>query len=125
MPPQTAPPLAVCSYCHQPLLPTYYFCPNCGNKVMSAPLSTSPATQAWIYAFSAVLPLICYIMISKWPGMTYYRSKDEKAKQIGTIAIGILILSTLITIYFAYVWTQDAIQSSVASINSDFSANGD
>ena len=114
----------VCPYCHQPVLPTYYFCPNCGTKLTSAPLSTTPATQAWIYAFSAILPMILFIYVTKWPGITYYKSGDPKTKQIGTIAIAILAASTLLTIWLAYVWTTEAIQSSVNSINADMSAQG-
>ena len=63
-------------------------------------------------------------MVSKWPGITYYKSADPKAKQIGTIAIIILAASTFITIWLAYVWTTDTIQSSISSINADFSATG-
>lgn len=66
--------------------------------------------------------MILFIMVSKWPGITYYKSSDPKAKSIGTIAIIILTASTLITIWLAYVWTTEAIQSSVNSINADMSA---
>ncbi len=65
--------------------------------------------------------MMCFIMVSKWPGITYYKSSDEKAKSIGSVAILILAASTVITIYFAYIWTMDAIQSSVNSINADMS----
>jgi hypothetical protein len=82
------------------------------------------ATQAWVYAFSAILPVMCFIMVSKWPGIKYYKSSDPKAKNIGSVAILILAVSTIITLYLAYVWTENAIQSSVASVNADFSASG-
>jgi hypothetical protein len=121
MEPQSAAPL-VCPYCHQSVLPAYYFCPNCGTKLNLAPLSTSIGTQAWIYAFSAILPMILFIYVTKWPAITYYKSSDQKAKSIGTIAIAILAASTLITIWLGYVWTMEAIQSSVNSINADMSA---
>jgi hypothetical protein len=112
----------VCSYCHQPVLSSYYFCPNCGTKLNLAPLSTSVESQALLYLFSAILPLICFIFVTRWQGLRYYRSRDEKTKLIGTIAIVILILSTVITIWLAYAWTQSAIQSSINSINADFGA---
>jgi EamA domain-containing membrane protein RarD len=112
----------VCPYCHQPVLSSYYFCPNCGTKLTLAPLSTTPETQAWIYAFSAILPMILFIMVSKWPGIKYYKSEDKKTKQIGTIAIIILTASTIIMLWLGYVWTMEAIQSSVNSINADMSA---
>ena len=116
------PSVNVCSVCHQPILPQYYFCPNCGAKLNIAPLSTTPQTQAWIYAFSIILPMICFIFITKWPGVKYYKSKDPKTKQIGEIAWVLLILSTLVVIYLAYALTQKMIQSSIDSINADMSA---
>ena len=115
------PEALVCPYCHQPILPTYYFCPNCGTKINAAPLSTSAASQIGIYAFSIILPMICFLFVTRWPGLKYFRSKDPQTKQIGLNAIVILALSTVFTIWLAYTWTQDAIQASVASINQDFS----
>jgi hypothetical protein len=111
----------ICSVCHQSLLPTNYFCPNCGAKVDGAPLSTSLGAQVWIYAFSIILPMMCFLFITKWPGVKYYKSLDPKTKQIGQIAWILLILSTCVTIYLAYTLTQSMIQSSLNSINADFS----
>ncbi|MES2223823.1 MAG: hypothetical protein V4469_02730 [Patescibacteria group bacterium] len=108
-----------CSFCHQSLLPSYYFCPNCGNKVNTPPLSTSIPTQIGIYAFSIILPLICFIFVTRWPGMQYLKSKDEKAKKIGITAWILIVLSTIVTIWLAYVWTLDTIQSVTQSINTD------
>jgi hypothetical protein len=112
---------AVCSFCHQPTKPEWYFCPNCGTKLNAAPLSTSVATQLGIYAFSIILPMICFIFVTKWQGIKYFKSKDPKTKLIGEIAWALIIVSTLLTIWLAYVWTQEAIQSSVNSINADMS----
>ena len=114
----------ICPVCHQPTLPQYYFCPNCGTKLNSAPLSTTITTQVWIYVFSIILPMICFIFVNKWPGIKYYKSKDPKAKQIGQIAWVLIILSTIITIWLAVIFTQMAIKSSVNSINSDLSEYG-
>src|SRR5271168_2871335 len=97
----------VCPSCHQPVLPTYYFCPNCGTQLNKPPLSTSVSTQIGIYAFSIILPVICFIMVTKWPGMKYIKSEDPKAQQIGIAAWTLLIISTLITIWYGVVWTQD------------------
>ena len=113
----------VCQYCHQPIESSFYYCPNCGNKLNVAPLSTSAGTQAWIYAFSIILPMLCFIFVTKWPGLKYYRSKDPATRSIGLNAIVLLALSTILTVWLAYVWTQDAIQSSVNSINADLSSD--
>lgn len=115
--PQFTPQL--CSVCHQPLLSSYYFCPNCGTKVNTPPLSTTLATQIGIYTFSIILPMIGFILVTKWPGVKYFKSKDKKIKKIGIIAWALLILSTIITIWLAYIWTLDTIQSLTQSINTD------
>jgi hypothetical protein len=120
-PTPTSAPL-VCSYCHQPIQPTFYYCPNCGTKLTVAPLSTTPLTQTWIYAFSIVLPFICFLAIGKWPGLKYYRSEDPKTKSIGMTAWILMLLSTVVMCWLAYVWTMDAIQSTMNSINTDLSA---
>jgi len=106
----------LCPQCHQPVTPTDYFCPNCGKKLNDPPLSTSIGTQAWIYIFSAVLPIICYLAISYWPAIKYFRSDDPQAKQIGMIAIAILTISSIITFWLGIVWIQQTIQSSVNSV---------
>ncbi|MDR3519524.1 MAG: zinc ribbon domain-containing protein [Candidatus Pacebacteria bacterium] len=111
----------VCSVCHQPILPQYYFCPNCGAKINTAPLSTTPQTQAWIYLFSIILPLIAFLFITRWPGVKYYKSKDPKTHRIGQIAWALIIISSLVTIGLAWYWTQQMIQSQIQSINTDFS----
>jgi riboflavin transporter FmnP len=85
-----------------------------------APLSTTPGTQAWIYAFSIILPMICFIFVTKWPGMKYIKSQDPKTKRIGQIAWVLIVLSTVITIWLVYNWTQQLIQSQINSINADF-----
>jgi zinc ribbon protein len=112
----------MCPYCHQPVLPSYYFCPNCGTKLNEAPLSISPMTQAWIYAFSVMLPAICYLFITRWPGWKYYKSQDRKTKVIGCNAIVLLVFSSVFTFWLAYVLIDNAIQSSLDSINQELNA---
>ena len=111
----------VCPTCHQPTLPSYYFCPNCGTKLNLAPLSTTVGTQIWIYAFSIILPMLCFLFVTKWPGVKYFKSNDPKAKQIGQVAWALLIISTIVTVWLAVVWTQNYINSTVAGINADMS----
>lgn len=112
--------LASCPVCHQPILPQYYFCPNCGTKLSATALSTTVATQLGIYIFSIILPFIAFIFVTKWPGIKYFKSKDPTEHRIGVIAWILIILSTILTIWMAYVWTQQMIQSSISSINTDF-----
>lgn len=114
----------VCPVCHLPVQPEFYFCPNCGKELREKPLSTSVATQAWIYAFSIVMPMIAFLGISHWPGVRYLRSDDEAAKQIGIIASVLMAISTIVTFWLAIVWIQSYVQSSVNSINGDFGSLG-
>ena len=116
-----SPTPAVCSFCHQPVWPEWYFCPNCGTKIAQAPLSTSVSTQVGIYAFSIILPFICFLFVTRWPGLKYFKSKDPKAKQIGEIAWMLIVLSTIAMVWLVYVWTQSYIQSTLNGINADFS----
>jgi hypothetical protein len=109
---------ATCPVCNQPVLLQYHFCPNCGTKLSAVPLSTSFDSQFQLYFFSIILPMICFLFITRWKGWKYFKSPDEKTQTIGLIACGLLIVSTIFTIYVATVWTRDVINSSTASINS-------
>ena len=110
-----------CPICHQGVLSAYYFCPNCGTKLTSAPLPTSSGAQLKLYAFSIVLPLICFLFITRWRGIQYLRSKDEQTRSIGYIACFLMLASTVILIWLTVVWTQNVVQQSVSSINADMS----
>ena len=118
----------ICPYCHQSVLPTYYFCPNCGTKLGTENLPTSTQAEVLLFAHSIILPSLLFLTISKWKGLKYYRSEDPKKKEIGTAAILILVSSTLITYWFSYVLVQRAVQSfteqQLSAINADFSATG-
>ncbi len=119
MEPSSQPALTLCPVCHQTLLPSYYYCPNCGTKVNAKPLSTSLWAQAGLYLFSIILPMIGFIFVTKWQGSRYFNSLDPKLKRIGLIAWILLLISTIVTIYLAYVWTLETINSVTASINTD------
>jgi hypothetical protein len=108
-----------CEMCHQPILPTYYFCPNCGAKLISAPLSTSVSTQIGIYFFSVILPMIAFLFITRWPGLKYVKSSDKKARWIGIIAWIVLIASTAIVYWLAYVKLQEFSKALNDALNVD------
>lgn len=112
--------MLTCPVCHQPVLTTYYFCPNCGNRLTSAPLSTSTGTQAWIYLQALILPMFLFLFIAKWPAWRYYKSHDPKIRAIGTNAFIILFVSTIATVWLTYISTQAMIQSVNSSISADF-----
>lgn len=108
----TASPM-LCPQCHQPVSPDAYFCPNCGKSLKEKPLSVSVGTQAWIYIFSLILPIIAFIAISRWPGIKYMKSEDPTAKQVGIVALVLLLASSAITFWLGAVWLQNTLQSSL------------
>lgn len=83
-----------CSVCHQPIVETYYFCPNCGKKIHEPPPSTTFAKQLSIYAVSILLP-----PLGLWPGIRYLRQPDQKTRMIGWAAIILTALSTILTVW--------------------------
>ena len=106
-----------CPQCHFPVKPEYYFCPNCGKNLRVPPLGTSLLDQLLLYAFSLVLPWIAYLAITKWQGIKYLRSSDAQTRQIGMIALGLLVLSSVIAFWLTYVWIQGYVQSSLNDVN--------
>jgi hypothetical protein len=109
----------ICSMCHQPILPTYYFCPNCGNNLASPPLPTTVFAQTKLYLHSVVLPSICFITIGRWKGIQYVQASDQKTKTIGLIACVLIALSTLFTFWLVVSTTQKIVNTSIQSINTE------
>jgi hypothetical protein len=108
----------ICPQCHFPVKPEYYFCPNCGKNLRVPPLGTGLLDQLLLYAFSIILPWIAYLAITKWQGIKYLRSADGRAKQIGLIALILLIASSVVAFWLTYVWLQGYVQSSLNDVNS-------
>lgn len=88
------PELSICTTCHQPILPAYYFCPNCGANLKEKPTPVSLALQIGIYAVSIFLPPLGF-----WPGYKYFIKKYPPARRVGIIALVLTILSTILTIW--------------------------
>jgi DNA-directed RNA polymerase subunit RPC12/RpoP len=118
--------IGVCSTCHQPILPQYYFCPNCGTKVngKEVPLETNTTAQVKIYALSIIQPMVLFLFYTKWHGIKYFKSDDPKAHKIGQIAWALMIISTVVTVWLScisYVAMTKAIESSLnSSMTTDF-----
>jgi predicted amidophosphoribosyltransferase len=86
--------VAVCPVCHQSILATYYFCPNCGNNLKETPTAISPLVQAGLYALAIFLP-----PLGLWPGIKYVMKKNQQAKIVGAITIVLTLISTILTIW--------------------------
>jgi hypothetical protein len=106
----------ICPQCHLPVLPEYYFCPNCGAKLNVPPLSTSAGSQILLYLFSAVLPWIAYLAITKWDGIKYLRSKDSQSRTIGWIALSILVASSIIALWLTVSWIDQSVNSAMTDV---------
>ncbi len=98
----------LCPKCGYQILPTYNFCPNCGNKFKNPPLSTSLGKQVYLYLISILLP-----PIGLFPGIKYLLDKNPTAKIIGIILITLTLLSTIITVKV----TMDFVNSQIAGTN--------
>lgn len=81
-----------CPFCKQIVADTDYNCPHCGRKIRAKPLSTTLMHQLGIYLLSVFLP-----PLGLWPGFKYLRQSDRKHKAIGLAAIGLTIVSILIS----------------------------
>ncbi len=88
-------PVSICKYCHAPVTPEEYFCPNCGKKLRDKPPLTTASEQAKVYIISLVFWPFGAVYIWR-----YLRQEDPKSKMIGwvvlaiTVAIGILVAWT-------------------------------
>lgn len=108
----------ICSVCHIPLLPTYYFCPNCGKQIHEPPLPTGFGAQLSLYLFSILLPLIAFLFVTRWKGFKYLSQESKQAKIIGLIATTLLFGTTFFSFWYAYHFTQQLIQSTMSDVNS-------
>jgi Double zinc ribbon len=115
-PASTTPPATMlCPQCHQPVTPTEYFCPNCGKKLNEPGLSTSITAQILLYGFSIGLPIIAFLAITKWQAIDYVKSPDPKAQQMGWIAIALLVISTFVTGWYAWIGIKNFLQSATST----------
>lgn len=81
------------------------------------PLSITIGSQILLYLFSAVLPWIAYLAITKWEGIKYIRSSDPQTRAVGWIALGILVVSSVIAFWLAAVWFNQTINSVTSGFN--------
>ena len=117
VPADAAVAVLICPRCHFVVKPEYYFCPNCGAKLTEPPIGVGLVDQLLLYAFSIILPWIAYLAITKWKGIKYLRAPSAQAKQIGLIALVLLVVSSIIMFWLTTMWVQGYIQQSLNSVN--------
>jgi len=83
-----------CKFCGQTVFTNYYFCPYCGKKLIEPPITA--IKEIGVYLLSAFLP-----PLGLWPGVKYLLQKNSRAKRVGTVAIVITIISTIITLWLS------------------------
>jgi hypothetical protein len=88
-----------CPSCNLPVLESFNFCPNCGEKLKDSSASVTISRQISIYALSILVP-----PLGLWPGIHYVRQKNEKAKLVGVVAIVLTILSTVVSIWLTIIY---------------------
>jgi len=84
----------VCKFCGQAVLSNYYFCPYCGKKLIEPPLTT--IKEIGVYLLSVFLP-----PLGLWPGIKYILQKNARSKRVGSIAIILTIISTIVTLWLS------------------------
>jgi len=82
-----------CRACHAPVLPSAYFCSQCGKKLKEPPLSTSAAKQILVYFVSFFLTPFGLGYAFK-----YLKQPGLKARIIGVVAILLTILAIVLMI---------------------------
>lgn len=103
---------ALCPFCSSPISPTDYFCPTCGKNVREKPISTSLITQIGLYAVSALLPPL----FLGWT-IKYLKSSNPKAKQIGFISLGVMIISIILALWFSFAFMKNLSQEASSQLN--------
>ena len=99
----------LCPQCHQPVLATEYFCPNCGKDLKEKPPGTKWWNQLYIYSLSFFLP-----PLGLWPAWKYIRSKDGTAQRVGWIAVALTVIAIVVSIFLF----QDFVNSFSQYVNS-------
>jgi uncharacterized membrane protein YqaE (UPF0057 family) len=84
----------LCPICKFGIIEGYVFCPHCGYKLKDAVFEISLSKQIGIYLLSFFLP-----PLGLFPGISYLRNPDQKAKHVGLIAVFLTILASILTIW--------------------------
>lgn len=92
----------LCPVCHRVVVPTDYFCPNCGKAIRQAPPSVTSTAQALLYLGSVFLP-----PMGLWWGYKYFRQPDRKSKIIGVVSAVLTIISLIVTTKLAVDFMSD------------------
>lgn len=82
-----------CPFCHSPIQPDWFFCPQCGKVLQEKPIHISVGKQILMY-------LVCFFLAPfglVW-GIKYIRNKDRKVKLVGLVCIILTVVAIGVTI---------------------------
>jgi len=102
----------ICKFCGQAVFTNYYFCPYCGKKLIEPPITA--LKEIGVYLLSVFLP-----PLGLWPGIKYLFQKNQKAKWVGSIAIALTIISTVITLWISVAAFSSISKSVSSQLNQD------
>jgi hypothetical protein len=90
-----------CPYCKNQIDEAVFYCPVCGKKIKSPPVSTAFWPVAGLYTLSLLLPPFGI-------GLTirYLKSPDPKAKKIGIISLIMTSFALVFVFWLTYYYTQ-------------------
>lgn len=91
----------ICKACQNPISETYYFCPYCGKKLKSPPLSTSIGRQIGVYLLAVLVPPFGLI-----PGIRYLNQPDDRSKIVGLVTILLTGFTFMACVYYGMVFWQ-------------------
>ena len=95
-----------CPKCEFPIIPPFYFCPNCGKKIKDPPFKVNFAKIAGLLLISVLLPPLGF-----WPGIKLLLNSDRRAQGIGILAIALTVISLVVTVWYSITLINGQIQS--------------
>ncbi len=83
-----------CRKCGGAISETDYFCPHCGKKIKTPPISTALGTQILAYLVSVFVP-----PFGLWYTYRYFRNGDPRSKKIAIATIVLTVASIILTVW--------------------------
>lgn len=83
-----------CPKCAGSISENDYFCPHCGKKIKTPPISTSLGTQILAYLVAVFAP-----PFGLWYTYRYFKNGDKLSKNIAIATIILTIVSLVVTVW--------------------------
>jgi len=83
-----------CPKCDFPVIPPFYFCPNCGKKLKDPPYKFNVFKVIGLLLVSVLLP-----PLGLWPGLKLIGNSDSRAQIVGWLAIILTAAVIIVTLW--------------------------